>query len=139
MAKKTYVLDTSALVTNTDCVNGYSNNDILIPIKVLEELDKHKKRQDLVGASARTVIRFLDSLRSKGSVYEGVRLGKGKGILKVKGYDPLMSFPAELDLTVPDHQILAVVCIINIIRCRMRIVVVVVVVIVDSGSSGARG
>jgi PhoH-like ATPase len=73
-----------------------------------EELDKHKKRQDLVGASARTVIRFLDSLRSKGSLYEGVRLGKGKGILRVKGYDPNMSFPAELDLTVPDHQILAV-------------------------------
>ena len=108
MAKKTYVLDTSALITDTECVNGYGNNDILIPIKVLEELDKHKKRQDLVGASARTVIRFLDSLRSKGSLYEGVRLGKGKGILRVKGYDPNMDFPAELDLSVPDHQILAV-------------------------------
>lgn len=108
MAKKTYVLDTSALITNTECVNGYGSNDILIPIKVLEELDKHKKRQDLVGASARTVIRFLDSLRTKGSLYEGVRLGKGKGILKVKGYDPTMSFPPELDLEVPDHQILAV-------------------------------
>jgi PhoH-like ATPase len=108
MAKKTYVLDTSALITDTDCVNSYGNNDILIPIKVLEELDKHKKRQDLVGASARTVIRFLDSLRSKGSLYEGVKLGKGKGVLRVKGYDPLMSFPAGLDLTVPDHQIMAV-------------------------------
>jgi PhoH-like ATPase len=108
MAKKTYVLDTSALITDTECVNSYGNNDILIPIKVLEELDKHKKRQDLVGASARTVIRFLDSLRSKGSLYEGVRLGKGKGILKVKGYNPNMEFPPELDLDVPDHQILAV-------------------------------
>lgn len=108
MAKKTYVLDTSALITNTESVNGYGNNDILIPIKVLEELDKHKKRQDLVGASARTVIRFLDSLRSKGSLYEGVRLGKGKGILKVKGYNPNMNFPSELDLSIPDHQILAV-------------------------------
>jgi PhoH-like ATPase len=108
MAKKTYVLDTSALITDTECVNGYGNNDILIPIKVLEELDKHKKRQDLVGASARTVIRFLDSLRSKGSLYEGVRLGKGKGILKIKGYSATMDFPPELDLTVPDHQILAV-------------------------------
>lgn len=108
MAKKTYVLDTSALITDTECVNSYGNNDILIPIKVLEELDKHKKRQDLVGASARTVIRFLDSLRSKGSLYEGVRLGKGKGILKVKGYNPNMEFPPELDLEVPDHQILAV-------------------------------
>jgi predicted ribonuclease YlaK len=85
MAKKTYVLDTSALITDTDCVNGYGNNDILIPIKVLEELDKHKKRQDLVGASARTVIRFLDSLRSKGSLYEGVRLGKGKGMQQMTG------------------------------------------------------
>jgi PhoH-like ATPase len=108
MAKKTYVLDTSALITDTECINGFGNNDILIPIKVLEELDKHKKRQDLVGASARTVIRFLDSLRTKGSLYEGVRLGKGKGILKVKGYNPNMSFPPELDLDVPDHQILAV-------------------------------
>ena len=108
MAKKTYVLDTSALITDTECVSGYGNSDILIPIKVLEELDKHKKRQDLVGASARTVIRFLDSLRSKGSLYEGVRLGKGKGILKVKGYDPNMNFPAGLDLSVADHQILAV-------------------------------
>ena len=108
MAKKTYVLDTSALITDTDCVNGYGNNDILIPIKVLEELDKHKKRQDLVGASARTVIRFLDSLRTKGSLYEGVRLGKGKGVLRVKGYNPNMQFPPELDLDVPDHQILAV-------------------------------
>jgi PhoH-like ATPase len=108
MAKKTYVLDTSALITDTECVNSYGSNDILIPIKVLEELDKHKKRQDLVGASARTVIRFLDSLRSKGSLYEGVRLGKGKGIIKVKGYNPNMEFPPELDLEVPDHQILAV-------------------------------
>ncbi len=108
MAKKTYVLDTSALITDTDCVNSYGNNDILIPIKVLEELDKHKKRQDLVGASARTVIRFLDSLRTKGSLYEGIRLGKGKGVLRVKGYNPNMEFPPELDLDVPDHQILAV-------------------------------
>jgi len=108
MAKKTYVLDTSALITDTDCMNSYGNNDILIPIKVLEELDKHKKRQDLVGASARTVIRFLDSLRSSGSLYEGVKLGKGKGVLRVKGYSTTMEFPPELDLSIPDHQILAV-------------------------------
>jgi len=109
MAKKTYVLDTSALLTDSDCINtGFGNNDILIPLKVLEELDKHKKRQDLVGANSRTVIRILDALRSKGSLYEGIRLGKGKGILKVKGYDHLMHFPEGLDLTIPDHQILAV-------------------------------
>jgi PhoH-like ATPase len=109
MAKKTYVLDTSALLTDCDCFNSsFGNNDILIPLKVLEELDKHKKRQDLVGANARTVIRSLDSLRSKGSLYEGVKLGKGKGILRVKGYDHALQFPPELDISIPDHQILAV-------------------------------
>ena len=109
MAKKTYVLDTSALLTDSDCINtSFANNDVLIPLKVLEELDKHKKRQDLVGANSRSVIRLLDSLRAKGSLYEGVRIGKGKGILKVKGYDHSMTFPPDLDLTIPDHQILAV-------------------------------
>jgi PhoH-like ATPase len=109
MAKKTYVLDTSALLTDSDCINSnFGSNDVLIPLKVLEELDKHKKRQDLIGANSRKVIRYLDSLRSKGSLCEGVRLGKGKGILTVKGYNHSMTFPAGLDLTVPDHQILAV-------------------------------
>jgi len=109
MAKKTYVLDTSALLTDSDCINnGFGNNDLLIPLKVLEELDKHKKRQDLVGANSRKVIRTLDSLREKGSLYEGVRLGKGKGILTVKSYNHSMNFPPDLDLSVPDHQILAV-------------------------------
>jgi len=109
MAKRTYVLDTSALITDSDCINGnYGNNDILIPLKVLEELDKHKKRQDLVGAAARTVIRLLDSLRSKGSLSTGVRIGKGKGILTVKGHRADNEFPKDLDITIPDHQIIAV-------------------------------
>jgi len=109
MAKKTYVLDTSALLTDSDCINSnFGNNNVLIPLKVLEELDKHKKRQDLVGANSRSVIRLLDSFRAKGSLYEGVRIGKGKGILRVKGYDHNMTFPPDLDLTIPDHQILAV-------------------------------
>jgi len=109
LSKKIYVLDTSALLTDSNCIStNFGNNDILIPIKVLEELDKHKKRQDLIGAGARTVIRFLDSLRAKGSLYEGVRLGKGKGVLIVKGYDYSKEFPRELDQSIPDHQILAV-------------------------------
>ena len=44
MAKKTYVLDTSACLTDADCINNFANNDIVIPLKVLEEIDKHKKR-----------------------------------------------------------------------------------------------
>ena len=68
MAKKTYVLDTSACLTDADCIYNFANNDIVIPLKVLEELDKHKKRQDSVGLNARKIIRFFDDLRTKGSL-----------------------------------------------------------------------
>ena len=59
MAKKTYVLDTNVYLTDSSALMSYGNNDILIPIKVLEEIDKHKKRQDSVGANARRIIRLL--------------------------------------------------------------------------------
>ena len=83
MAKKTYVLDTSVCLTDSRCIFNYGNNDIILPLKVLEEIDNHKKRQDTVGASARMIIRELDDLRLKGSLQTGVRIAKGKGILKV--------------------------------------------------------
>ena len=83
MAKKTYVIDTSVFLTDFHSINKFGNNDIVIPLKVLEEVDRHKKRQDSVGANARSFIRVLDSLREKGSLLKGVRLEKGKGIVKV--------------------------------------------------------
>ena len=43
MAKKTYVLDTSVCLADADCIFNYGNNDIVIPLKVLEEIDKHRK------------------------------------------------------------------------------------------------
>ena len=65
MAKKTYVIDTSVFLTDFNSVNKFDNNDIVIPLKVLEEVDKHKKRQDSVGSKARSIIRNLDALRDK--------------------------------------------------------------------------
>ena len=106
MAKKTYVLDTSACLSDSDCIYNYSNNDILIPLKVLEEIDKHKKRQDGVGANARTIIRNFDDLRKKGNLQQGVRISKGKGILRVRGGD-IESMPKDLDLSVADHVIIS--------------------------------
>ena len=106
MAKSTYVLDTSVYLTDAKSIESYGNNDIVIPLKVLDEIDKHKKRQDLVGSHARSTIRKLDSLREKGNLIKGIRLGKGKGIITVKGYDP-SSLPADLDLGDPDNQIIA--------------------------------
>ena len=62
MAKKTYVLDTSVYLTDAKSIYGYKNNDIIVPLKVLEEIDGHKKRQDSVGANARHFIRILDDV-----------------------------------------------------------------------------
>ena len=109
MAKKNFVLDTSVYLTDADSIFKFDNHDIFIPLKVLEEIDKHKKRQDMVGINARRIIRTLDGLRSHGSLQKGVRLGKGKGIVKVMSYSCLKDtiFPADLDLRVPDHVIIA--------------------------------
>jgi len=107
MAKKIYVLDTSVYLTDSNSFLSYGNNDIVIPLKVLEEIDNHKKRQDSVGANAREVIRKLDSLREQGSLYKGVRLAKGKGILYAKLYKR-ENLPEDLDLSIPDNEIIAV-------------------------------
>lgn len=106
MAKKTYVLDTSVYLTDSNCINSFGNNDIVIPLKVLEEIDKHKKRQDSVGSQARSTIRSLDALRDKGSLSKGVRIEKGMGIIRVSSYNPLC-LPDDLDLEDPDNQIIA--------------------------------
>ena len=106
MAKKTYVLDTSVYLTDSSCISAFENNDIVIPLKVLEEIDKHKKRQDSVGSQARSIIRKLDDLRAQGSLSKGVRLDKGMGLVRVSSYNPLC-LPDDLDLEDSDNQIIA--------------------------------
>jgi PhoH-like ATPase len=106
MAKKTYVIDTSVFLSDANALYRFKNNDIVIPIKVLEEVDKHKKRQDSVGFNARLIIKHLDGLRMKGSLSKGLRIGKGLGILRVAKASTAL--PKDLDFNVPDHQILSV-------------------------------
>ena len=109
MAKKNYILDTSVYLTDADALFKFDNHDVFIPLKVLEEIDKHKKRQDSVGINARRIIRTLDEMRTKGNLQKGVRIDKGKGILKVLSYEVLKNvvFPSDLDLKIPDHMIIA--------------------------------
>ena len=109
MAKKNYVLDTSVYLTDADALFKFDNHDIFIPLKVLEEIDKHKKRQDSVGINARKIIRTLDELRAKGNLQKGVRIDKGKGLLRAVSYEVLKDviFPSDLDLRIPDHMIIA--------------------------------
>ena len=103
--KKTYVLDTNVFLTNANSVFEFKNNDIVVPLKVLDEIDKHKKRQDGVGLNARKIIRILDSLRNKGNLHKGVRLRRGKGILSVRGYD-IEDLPIGCDIASADNEII---------------------------------
>ncbi|MBT4664512.1 MAG: PhoH family protein, partial [Methylococcales bacterium] len=84
--KKNYVLDTSVYLTDAEAIYKFSNHDIFIPLKVLEEIDNHKKRQDSVGVNARRIIRILDEIRSRGNLNTGVRIEKGKGLVTVMSY-----------------------------------------------------
>ena len=109
MAKKTYALDTNVLLTDPESLFAFQNNDIILAFKVLEELDKHKKRQDGIGRNAREVIRILDSLRSQGSLSKGVRIEKGLGILKVIRLDKESKQYPDLDLSDSDNEIICCV------------------------------
>jgi len=105
MSDTIYVIDTSACLTDSSCIYHYGESDIYIPMKVLEEIDNHKKRQDSVGANARNIIREFDSLRERGSLQEGVILSKGRGKLTVKRVDVSM-IPPDFSANEADHIIM---------------------------------
>ena len=107
--KKIYILDTSVYLTNADCLYAFENNDIYVPLKVFEEIDKHKKRQDPVGSQARKIIRIWDDLRASGSINKGIRIRKGLGLLKSvsAGAISRKDLPCDLDINIPDHMIIA--------------------------------
>ena len=104
MKDKIFVIDTNVLLTDSNSILNFNDSDIIIPLKVLDEIDNHKKRQDSVGIHARGTIRKLDELRSKGDLFEGVNLEGGT--LFVKKYDPFV-LPDDLNLDNPDNQIIA--------------------------------
>ena len=85
--KKTIILDTNVYLTEAGSILAFGKNNIAIPTIVLDEIDKHKHRQDTAGLNARTMNRVLDALRSKGSLMEGVALGRGKGKVFAAHYD----------------------------------------------------
>lgn len=106
MTKKIYVIDTSVYLTDFSSLRAFEDNDIVIPFKVLEEIDKHKKRQDAVGSNARNIIRALDELREIGSLHNGVSMGEGFGTVTARSYDPQL-IPLDWDVEDPDNQIIA--------------------------------
>ncbi|MFW5962200.1 MAG: PhoH family protein [bacterium] len=80
--KKTFILDTNVLLLDPNAIFAFEDNNVVIPLAVIEEIDDKKTRQDMVGFNARETSRRLDQLRKKGALNEGVTLEHG-GILTV--------------------------------------------------------
>ena len=72
--RKNLVLDTSVLLYDKESIHSFPGNDVIIPITVLDEIDRFKDRSGLLGESARYVNRFLDFLRQKGRLDQGVMI-----------------------------------------------------------------
>lgn len=82
--RKIYVLDTSVIIYDHLAINNFEENDVAIPITVLEELDNFKKGNDTKNYSAREFIRFIDDLSGNHTLQEWIPLnGSKKGRFKV--------------------------------------------------------
>jgi len=114
MIKNTYVLDTNILLVDPNALYAYNKHDIVLPFIVLEELDKHKVRQDEVGANARAVSRKLHELikNSKYSFKDGIPIRDGDvdgGMIKIISSSGLMEgLVRDANKDSADNRILAV-------------------------------
>jgi len=107
--KKIFVIDTNVILHDFRCIYNFQENDIVLPIVVLEELDKLKKGNDIINFHAREFTRELNNIAGDKLFNGGLPLGKGLGKLTVETGQPfsekiLASFPEST----PDHRILSI-------------------------------
>ncbi|MCX5774025.1 MAG: PIN domain-containing protein, partial [Fusobacteria bacterium] len=106
--KKIYILDTNVLIHDPRALFNFQDNDVIVPILVLEELDKLKKLQTEAGKQARLCSRVLDGLRETGSLFDGITLPKG-GVIRVDMRGNIDILPENFRKDLYDNRILALV------------------------------
>jgi PhoH-like ATPase len=107
---KNYILDTNVVLHDPNALLNFADNHVLIPIEVIEEIDRFKRESSELGQNARTVSRMLDGFRGEGSLSEGVSLPNG-GKLKItfqkNGGSPANGDSHILNSSSVDNRILA--------------------------------
>ncbi|MFZ5894572.1 MAG: PhoH family protein [Myxococcota bacterium] len=104
--KKNYLLDTNVLLHDPFAIYKFEDNDLILPIYVIEEIDQFKRDSNERGRNARTVSRLLDQERAKkGSLSQGVPIGDG-GSLRVYVPDRRPRLEIALNPASGDHAIL---------------------------------
>ena len=104
---KTYVVDTNVLVQSPYGLYAFEENEVVIPLVVVEELDGLKKAEGEKGANARKAIRLLDSLRQRGNLLSGVPIQNG-GTVRVETNCVDVTLPRDLPENESDNRILMV-------------------------------
>jgi PhoH-like ATPase len=103
---KIFVLDTNVLLHDHTCIESFADNTVVLPMAVIEELDKFKKESSELGRNARGVIRRLDSLRTRGRLGNGVPMENGGTLKIVTGYGLMRDM--DLEDEIPDNRIIRV-------------------------------
>ena len=101
-------MDTNVILHDYNCLKNFQENDIYLPLVVLEELDKFKKGNEQINFNAREFVRELDVLTSDELFSEGVKLGEGLGrLFVVTSNVPATKVWESFPIRKPDHLILA--------------------------------
>ena len=107
---KSFVLDTNVLLHNPEALFSFKEHNVVIPLAVVEELDRFKRGNDDLARNARQCIRRLDALRKKGRLNEGVRWGDPRydkaGLIRIDTTEP--ERPSILKDGGADNRIIAV-------------------------------
>lgn len=106
---KIFILDTNVILHDHTCIYQFQDNDIILPITVLEELDKFKRGNDLINFQAREFTRLLDEIVGDELFNGGKPLGTGKGKLRIETGKPFSdTIKASFKEDIPDHRILSI-------------------------------
>ncbi len=107
--KKLFIIDTNVLLHDYKCIYNFEENDIIIPIVVLEELDKFKRGNDLINFHAREFTRELDKLSGDMLLTANIPLGEGLGNMHIEtGKDFSEKVSQSFPERTADHRILAI-------------------------------
>ena len=106
---KIFILDTNVVLHDHTSIYQFQDNDIILPITVLEELDKFKRGNQLLNYQAREFVRILDEIVGDELFNGGKSLGQGKGKLRIETGKPFSDeMKASFREDIPDHRILAI-------------------------------
>ena len=106
--RKMLVIDTSVLLYDMRSIHSFPGNDVVIPLIVLDELDRFKEKPGLLGESARYINRFLDNLREHGKLDQGIIIPDSDQTIRVALKTPRYDILNDWDQDKGDNRIISV-------------------------------